>query len=590
MAYDLRHTGAEIDEAVSAVESGKVVIDNTLSALDETSNKPVDSKGIAGAITQATDSINDKLTELSAEIGRKKRDLDLNVWHDGKYVSYETTLLNSLSAYDVFRPIYLKKGDILTYKTLCKNIVAELAKVNDHLSDKPSFVPLVEGRSNYAAEYTYTIKEDGYYVLSGRDATQYPNNITTAYIIEPNLASKVETLEQKTEKLIVLPSKNLFNPDDSDVLIGYYVYGSTLEANTTYNTTGYIAVEPNTTYYAANAKGSINPRFRFVTFYNENKEIYGPAALDGEAYSFTTPEGCYFVRVSFYSDSSVWPYAQIAKEPMDYIPYGSALGIKPSSSDNPGRIATFGDIPNVLHGKKWAVVGDSFTAGFASSRPSDWFIQEGKYKGKSKVYGYLIANRNNMTLQFLGAGGKTMATPSDGSFANTFSLSEYKNIDVDVDYITIYLGINDSHHAPGSTGDDGENKSGEIPIGTIDDTTTATFYGAWNVVIPYLIEKHPFAHIGIIVSNGCDTEDYREAEIAIARKFGLPFIDLNGDDRTPCQLRSQNKSISSVARDLRTKAQSIDYDGSVTGTINKHPNKDAHAELADIIEGWLRTI
>jgi hypothetical protein len=50
---------------VERVRNGSVVVDNTLSALDETSNKPVDSKGIAEAVTQATEDI-DKRTEVFA--------------------------------------------------------------------------------------------------------------------------------------------------------------------------------------------------------------------------------------------------------------------------------------------------------------------------------------------------------------------------------------------------------------------------------------------------------------------------------------------------------------------------------------------
>lgn len=128
MAYDLRHTGAEIDEAVSAVESGRVVtdntvssiapgeakpasadaiakelqkkvekvdgkglstndytneekaqvdrvrngsvvVDNTLSEVDETSNKPVNSKGIAEAIKGAGFTTQEDFAELSTEIG-----------------------------------------------------------------------------------------------------------------------------------------------------------------------------------------------------------------------------------------------------------------------------------------------------------------------------------------------------------------------------------------------------------------------------------------------------------------------------------------------------------------------------------------
>ena len=182
-----------------------------------------------------------------------------------------------------------------------------------------------------------------------------------------------------------------------------------------------------------------------------------------------------------------------------------------------------------------------------------------------------------------------MAFPAGpGDFVNSLTCPTqqfyYQNIPADVDYITIYIGINDSHHAPGSSGGDGEDNTGEISIGTIDDNTTATYYGAWNVVLSWLIENRPFAHIGIIVSNGCDTSEYRTAQIAIARKYGIPFIDLNGDDRTPFMIRSMNTNIPSAIRSLRTQAQAANY------PTNTHPNDAAHEFESYFIESFLRTI
>lgn len=245
----------------------------------------------------------------------------------------------------------------------------------------------------------------------------------------------------------------------------------------------------------------------------------------------------------------------------------------------------------MLNGKKWTPLGDSFTAGATASTFAD-----GKYKGKKKVYPYYIGNRTGLNIvDTFFASGRTLAFPANpGTFTNSIcnpnAACYYQNIPADVDYITIYLGINDSHHAPGSGGGDGEDNTGEIPIGTIDDATTATYYGAWNVVLSWLIQNRPFAHIGILVSNGCDTVDYRTAQIAIARKYGIPFIDLNGDDRTPFMIRSTNPDIPSGIRSLRTQAQAVDYDGTQTGSVNLHPNDDAHLFESWFIEEFLKTI
>ena len=98
-----------------------------------------------------------------------------------------------------------------------------------------------------------------------------------------------------------------------------------------------------------------------------------------------------------------------------------------------------------------------------------------------------------------------------------------------------------------------------------------------------MIENYPFAHIGILVSNGVDRDEYRTATIEIADKWGIPYIDLNGDSRTPMMIRSSNPTHSKEARDLRTNAQKI-------SATNQHPNADAHEYESYFIENFLRSI
>lgn len=92
---------------------------------------------------------------------------------------------------------------------------------------------------------------------------------------------------------------------------------------------------------------------------------------------------------------------------------------------------------NALYGKKWAVCGDSFTAGVTGT-----LIREGRFKGQNIAYPYLIAERNNMELFCFFMGGRTIAFPADGTFHNSLTDPEadcyYRNIPEDVDYITIY--------------------------------------------------------------------------------------------------------------------------------------------------------
>ena len=240
--------------------------------------------------------------------------------------------------------------------------------------------------------------------------------------------------------------------------------------------------------------------------------------------------------------------------------------------------------PSPLRGKKWAVLGDSFTAGEDSGTLTD-----GIYKGQKIVYPYIIGNRTGIRILNYFEGGRTLAYPADGTFHNSVTDPNqnyyYQNIPADVDYITIYLGINDSHHAPASSGGDGEDNTGEIPLGTATDSTTATYYGAWNVVLSWLRENRPFAHIGIIVSNGCDTADYRAAMIAMAKKYGIPYLDLNGDERTPAMIRAQNNDIPSTVKNIIRDVQAVNVAGG-----NTHPNNNAHRFESTFIENFLCSI
>lgn len=71
---------------------------------------------------------------------------------------------------------------------------------------------------------------------------------------------------------------------------------------------------------------------------------------------------------------------------------------------------------NALYGKKWAVCGDSFTAGVTGT-----LIREGRFKGQNIAYPYLIAERNNMELFCFFMGGRTIAFPADGTFHNSLT-------------------------------------------------------------------------------------------------------------------------------------------------------------------------
>lgn len=223
---------------------------------------------------------------------------------------------------------------------------------------------------------------------------------------------------------------------------------------------------------------------------------------------------------------------------------------------------------DVLYNKKWVACGDSFTEGdYTNSPTNDYVFESGLYKGEKKVYPFFIGRRNKMVVVNEAKSGSYITHSENRTDA--FSDTRYTNIPADADYITIKIGINDS--------------SNNVPIGTINDTTNTTFYGAWNVVLEHLVTNHPFAKIGVIITNGAKKE-YADAEIAVCEKWGIPYLNEAYGKDIPLMLRSNRSEVSEVAKNVRNSAFSVKW-----GT-NNHPNAKSHEFESTIVEAWLRTL
>ena len=104
-------------------------------------------------------------------------------------------------------------------------------------------------------------------------------------------------------------------------------------------------------------------------------------------------------------------------------------------------------------------------------------------------------------------------------------------------------------------------------------------------MLTWLIMNRPNAHIGIIVTNGIANKDqYRQGQIAIAEKYGIPYIDMNGDARTPAMLRTSNPNIPASIKQALIEKWSANYPS------NQHPNDAAQLFESTFIENFLRSI
>lgn len=244
----------------------------------------------------------------------------------------------------------------------------------------------------------------------------------------------------------------------------------------------------------------------------------------------------------------------------------SALVESSSSSETPVESSS----SKSLNGVVWYVVGDSFSAGDFEGLDPKPTIQEGPYAGKLPVYSYLIGNRTGCDVRNIAAGGTTICYYDTYGFTKPENGILYRTDFSDADIITIYYGINDSHN--------------RIPIGNIDDMDPTTFYGAFNVALDYLTKNYPKAKIGIIVSNGCDTEDYPEATEQIAIKWGLPYLDLDGGVNGITMLRSSSRNPTPDEEKTEILKQQWVHEH------NWHPNEYAHELESHFIEEWLLTL
>lgn len=243
------------------------------------------------------------------------------------------------------------------------------------------------------------------------------------------------------------------------------------------------------------------------------------------------------------------------------------------------------DLPSILgigssdklYGKVLCCVGDSITYGAGMdaegiTNDSNITVYNCNASGDFtettsnflKSWGWQIASRHNMTFYNGGVSGSTMQGLAD---KNGFSLANgrYTKLPGSIDYLLIWFGWNDTAYGT---------------LGTISDNTNESYYGGFNVVLPYLINKYPYAKIGLIVPFGT-TAGHREAVRLLGNKWGVAVWD-NYQGGTPLYFG---------------KETSVGVDESIV-TENKakfqangaHPNYKGHRQLADMIEEWMKGI
>lgn len=452
--------------------------------------------------------------------------------------------------------IYVPEGFTLESSNADSLIINSVVYDEDFAIQSSSFYLLNNG--NTYNHFFANPNKYRYYRL--RISNTSTTNIDTSDLTNVKLTlTRFINPENKNTKGTNLANQNVY-------LYGY-LYGDPTyrySVSSTYKTLQPIKLKANTQYYFK--------QFRKLVLLDLDFAIIPNSFVDNNTsnYTVTPTSDCYAVI----SVGTSYNACVVEGSAGDYTPYIEQLPsyIQISNTDN---LTSLVNSQNVLNGKKYVALGDSFTHGdFTNAPEDDYHIEGGLYDGQLKVYPFIIGNRNNLIVTNLAQNGMTI-TKINENWTNYLSDSVLAQIPSDADYITIKLGIND----------DASHNTAEI--GNISSNSRETYYGAWNYVMNYLITNFPNAKIGIIVSNGISQLDYVTPVIEIAHKWGVPYLNETTDPKVPLLLRTLRTDVLTSVKNARNNNWFV---STTAGSENHHPNASCHEYESTIVENFLRSL
>lgn len=211
-----------------------------------------------------------------------------------------------------------------------------------------------------------------------------------------------------------------------------------------------------------------------------------------------------------------------------------------------------------LKGKKMNVIGDSITEGVGVSCTENIYMNIiGTKEGLAEVRNY-------------GISGTRIAPQADDP--NRSFVERFAGMDEDADIIVVFGGTNDYGH-------------GSALIGTPEDRTPETFYGACHTLFEGLIKKYPVATIVVMTpvqrSWGADLDriDPRRTEATlldfsnilkeVAMYYSIPVLDLY--------------AMSGIHPQIDCNRENLCPDG-------LHPNDKGHELIASRLTGFLKSL
>lgn len=171
-------------------------------------------------------------------------------------------------------------------------------------------------------------------------------------------------------------------------------------------------------------------------------------------------------------------------------------------SDEANHALSADSISGHLQGKTWGAIGDSLTATYFDVYVS--YVQDG--------IGIIPTN--------YGIGGTCVANIATADATPSFvdrvcGLNGQPGYTDSFDLWTVFGGTNDIIK--------------NVPLGSIDDLTDSTFYGAYNLIIQHLLDLPNHPTVALITPYNMpqsSDKNYVEAVVALGEKYGLPVLNL----------------------------------------------------------------
>ncbi len=217
------------------------------------------------------------------------------------------------------------------------------------------------------------------------------------------------------------------------------------------------------------------------------------------------------------------------------------------------------------NGKVINFLGDSITYGVGASCP------EKKYVNQTKEI-LNLASANNYGISATRIAPRKVR--SENETQDKHFATRVDRMDPNADGIVVFGGTNDFGH-------------GDAPLGTIDDVTQDTFYGAMKVLCVKLIEKYPGKPIVILtplhrcgednilgdgnrkMPLGSPLSAFAQAVREVAAYYSLPVLDL--------------WAVSGIQPNVPIIKEMLMPDG-------LHPNDAGHRLIAERLAGFLNAL